>query len=578
VLFIDDDTIADERLVGEHWRSHEQYPHSVVLGWVNHVDPGDRPRRRRLRVADLSTSFFWTSNVSVRRDDLVAAGLFDEAFTEYGWEDVEFGERLRDLGLARRFNPRAVVSHVKRPWRGSDVPALLLQAAASGRSAVVFVRKRPTRRAHLATGVGPLRMAANRWLEPGERWYRRRLDRAGDRRLRGLDWMAAYLWTRVAYFRAVRGALGAGAADAGGAGRAGEAGGGRTDGSARALRNVLVIRIDKIGDLLVSTPAIRNLRRALPDARITLLTSPLCADVLRGWDALDAIEVFDRGSSRGSRRQVIDALRRGRPDVIFTFTPKSPIYMLARRIGAPLRVGFGYRSRPLDVAVARVAFTHSVMSRVPEAIERAHEVPHHAEELLALLTAAGLPAKPCRMEVPIAEPDRAWVNAALAERHVSPLPIVLHLSNKWLDDGWESPDLVALLDALAAIDPGRQVVATVGPSDATGWAAARPLLRGRDNPVVVLDNLTFGRWAALVAASALVASPDTGAIHLASATGRPVVGVYAAHRFHIFSRQWGPWMVPCRTLPKERGAKGIDAIAAAVTSLLAETRAWCSQG
>jgi hypothetical protein len=37
-------------------------------------------------------------------------------------------------------------------------------------------------------------------------------------------------------------------------------------------------------------------------------------------------------------------------------------------------------------------------------------------------------------------------------------------------------------------------------------------------------------------------------------------------------------MVPCRTLPKERGAKGIDAIAAAVTSLLAETRAWCALG
>jgi len=208
VLFIDDDTIADERLVGEHWRSHEQYPHSVVLGWVNHVDPDNASRRRRPRLADFSTSFFWTSNVSVRRQDLVAAGLFDEAFTEYGWEDVEFGERLRDLGLGRRFNRRAVVSHVKRPWRSADVPALLRQAEASGRSAVLYVARRPTRRARLATGVSPLRIAANRLLEPGECWYRRRVDRAGERPLRRLDWIAAYLWTRVAYFRAVRAALG----------------------------------------------------------------------------------------------------------------------------------------------------------------------------------------------------------------------------------------------------------------------------------------------------------------------------------------------------------------------------------
>jgi glycosyltransferase involved in cell wall biosynthesis len=219
VLLMDDDTIADQRLVEEHRRSHEQHPHSVVLGWVNHVDP-DRPSlRRQRRLADFSTSFFWTSNVSVRRDDLVAAGLFDEAFIEYGWEDVDLGERLRDLGLARRFNPRAVVSHVKRPWRGADVPALLRQAEASGRSAVVFVQKRPTRRTRLATGVGPLRMAANRLLEPGENWYRRRLERAAEKQLRGLDWVAAYLWTRVAYFRAVRAALrqAEGAGNAGGA-------------------------------------------------------------------------------------------------------------------------------------------------------------------------------------------------------------------------------------------------------------------------------------------------------------------------------------------------------------------------
>ncbi len=207
VLFIDDDTVADSHLVEEHLTVHDRHPRSVVLGWVNHVEPGHQPPTRRFHLADLSTSFFWTSNASVRREHLVAAGLFDEAFVEYGWEDVEFGERLRDLGLKRRRAPRAIVSHVKRPWRGVDVPGLLGQAAASARSAVVFARKRPTRRMRLATGISPLRMAANRLLEAGEPWYRTRLAGAGESRLTGLDWTAAYLWTRVAYFRAVRSAL-----------------------------------------------------------------------------------------------------------------------------------------------------------------------------------------------------------------------------------------------------------------------------------------------------------------------------------------------------------------------------------
>jgi glycosyltransferase involved in cell wall biosynthesis len=207
VLLIDDDTMADERLVEAHWRAHQAHPRAVVLGWVNHVDP-DRPSPRRTRrLADFSTSFFWTSNVSIRRDDLVAAGLFDEAFTEYGWEDVELGERLRECGLVRRRCPAAIVSHLKRPWRAEDVPGLLRQAAASGRTAVLFVRKRPTRRARLATGISPWRMAANGLLEPAEGWFERRVARAGSAPLTGLDRVAAYLWTRVVYFRAVRAAL-----------------------------------------------------------------------------------------------------------------------------------------------------------------------------------------------------------------------------------------------------------------------------------------------------------------------------------------------------------------------------------
>lgn len=337
-----------------------------------------------------------------------------------------------------------------------------------------------------------------------------------------------------------------------------------------AFRSVLALRVDRIGDLLVTTPAIRNLRCALPRARITLVTSPLCADVLTGWDALDAIEVFDPADRGEARAHVLGRLRQSRPDVIFAFTPESSVYMLAKRIGAPLRVGFGYQARPLDVAVARCMLTHPVFSRIPEDVERAHEVPHHADELMALLRAVGLPAAQCPMEVPIAQSDRAWAHDLLAHGGIAVPPIVVHLSDKWLDEGWNPGDVVALLDALTRVAGGRQVAATVGPADARVRSAVQPTLAARQDRLLVLENLTFGRWAALIAASALVVSPDTGAIHVASATRRPVVGVYAAHRFHVLSRQWAPWMVPYRALPKERARTGVERIALAAASLLEE--------
>jgi glycosyltransferase involved in cell wall biosynthesis len=215
VVFIDDDTLAEPRLLAEHWRSHAEYRRAVVMGRVQHVEAMDVPVRRRLRLADLSTSFFWTCNASVRRRDLLDAGLFDEAFIEYGWEDLEMGDRLRRSGLTRRRNWRAIVRHVKPPLQPGDVPGLLKRAEASGRSAAIYVRKQPTWRARMATGITPTRRRLNHWLGMAERPLHALACRPGGQRLAGVSLASAYLLGRIHYFRAVEQALAAGQAGGG---------------------------------------------------------------------------------------------------------------------------------------------------------------------------------------------------------------------------------------------------------------------------------------------------------------------------------------------------------------------------
>jgi ADP-heptose:LPS heptosyltransferase len=369
--------------------------------------------------------------------------------------------------------------------------------------------------------------------------------------------------------------------------------------TAPAIRHLVILRTDRIGDLLVSTPAIRNLRRALPDARLTLVTSPDNADVLRGWDAIDAIEPFDARWPRGTRRDWIRRMRQAAPDAVCAFRPWRDDYLLARRLRTPVRAGLAYAARPLDALLARALFTHPLFSFVPESPRSRRQVPHHAEELLAVVRKMGLPAEPVPMDVPVAEKDRRCIGEALRALQLPPRPpIVLHLSHKWLAEGWTAVDVVVLLQALANIDvAGRAVAVTVGPADQETWKAVRTawsaeaaapgfsvpqacgpgnlatVLAGVDGGLVaVFDHLTPGRWTALVASAGLVVSTDTGALHLASATHRPVVGVYARRRFHVLSRQWGPWMVPNRVIRKQAGAPGVEEIAAAAAALLAETR------
>jgi len=567
VLFLDDDTIADQRLVEEHAASHRRHSRSVVLGWVNHVDAGARPARRRIRLADFSTSYFWTSNVSVRREDLFAAGLFDEAFVEYGWEDVEFGERLRDLRLARRRNRRAVVSHVKRPWRAADVPALLRQAEASGRSAVVFLAKRPTVRTRLATGISPVRMAANRWLERSEPWCRARVAAAGERRLRGVDWAAAYLLTRMAYFRAVRGALPPRPADGQ---HAAPTIGHRSGLSKADVHHVVTILTERLGDLVVSTPALRNLRTSLPDARITLVCPRSLVEVLRGCDALDEIVAFDVGAEPEDRLGFVSSMRARRFDLSIALTSNWPAYKLSRALGARIRAGVVYGANIAHSALAPVFLTHPVRVWIFEPPRDDHSIAHRAEELLKVNAALGLDATVLPFELPLSAADRDAARARLAQLGVD-VPIVIHLAARWLQEGWTPQDVVGVAEAVRAGDafgsrdrPGR-VLLTAGPSDARCASAFRG-----DDRFTLVGGIGFREWAAILERASVVITHDTSAVHVASALRRPVVAVYEAKRYVVQSRHWGPWMVPNRVLRKTVPSVTARAVADAAQSLLRE--------
>jgi glycosyltransferase involved in cell wall biosynthesis len=159
MLYIDDDVLADHHLLEEHLRAHEQYQQCVVNGWVNHVETAEIPEKPKFTMADISTSFFWTSNVSVRVDDLYRAGLFDESFKEYGWEDQELGLRLMAIGLVRKTNYRAIGYHIKKPPTGANVEGALRLAEAKARTALHYIKLHPRQRTRFSTGTYPPRLA-----------------------------------------------------------------------------------------------------------------------------------------------------------------------------------------------------------------------------------------------------------------------------------------------------------------------------------------------------------------------------------------------------------------------------------
>ena len=140
----------------------------------------------------------------MRKEWLITAGLFDEDFKEYGWEDLELGARLRKLGLQRKVNPRAMVFHLKKDWYAADLAKKYLQAEASARSAFVYLHKSPGLRTRLATNIHPAFIAVNDCLRLANKFFQYIVQQRGEKPLTGFSSLAAQILVSFHYFAEIK--------------------------------------------------------------------------------------------------------------------------------------------------------------------------------------------------------------------------------------------------------------------------------------------------------------------------------------------------------------------------------------
>lgn len=337
------------------------------------------------------------------------------------------------------------------------------------------------------------------------------------------------------------------------------------------VRNVLILRTDHLGDLLLSTPLIRALRTALPGRRFTLVVSPANAGALDHWDALDETLLFDphwplRQKWRFARR--LAAGCDGRPwDLCLVLSPRTPSYLLGWLSKATLRAGIVYSRRILARLMSPFWLTHPVVVSVDEQLANHQPVTHEVKQLAQIAAALGLKAgEPGPLEFPLAPADVAWAKAWLTGQ--AGHTIGVHGAGKWLSQGWTAEDFLRLLQILAATD--RRLVVTFGPGDRSLEQAVREALSAQPDPRILLPGpLTIPRWAALLSCCDVVVSPDTGSLHLAVAVRRPVVAMYEASTFLHCSSQWAPWQTPHALVRRTSPAATIPILQAEMMRLLA---------
>jgi len=301
---------------------------------------------------------------------------------------------------------------------------------------------------------------------------------------------------------------------------------------------ILLTRTDRIGDLILSTPAIATVRASFPDAHITLVTSHYNQVAVERNTDVDRLVALPREV----RPTTFGAQFRG-CDLAIALAPLATDVQLVGASKAQVRVGYTYVRRWLARLTARLWLNRVMVSPADPALcerDPGRVVPHEVDQLLELAALAGARTRIARLRLDIVDEDRAAV------AYLPPEPIVLHVGQRWFENGSTLESTLRLADELAALDAALVI------SCAAECADAAHLFEARGHTVA--NALPFHQWVALFERARCVVTVDTGATHVASAMRRPTLVVFEHRYFRLNSQEWSPYGVPSVLVRKPESA------------------------
>jgi heptosyltransferase-1 len=287
---------------------------------------------------------------------------------------------------------------------------------------------------------------------------------------------------------------------------------------------LLIVKLSSIGDVVHTLPAVALLKRTLPDARISWVVERWAASILQDSPAIDElIEIDSRAwrkepGRRSTMAEVRSAFRSLRADVEVAVDFQGLIKsgVITWLSGAERRVGF--ETAELREPVSKLFLTHQVRtSGLGHVIRKNIAL---AQDVILKLT--GQTADHPRFEFPIAisEQDKRYVSARV--REIGQRFAIINPGGGWPTKRWPNREYSAIADYLwqahslpsfITYGPGEEAMASEIASMVT-TDAARPLAS------------TLKQFVALARSATIFIGGDTGPLHLAAASGTPIVGLY----------------------------------------------------
>jgi heptosyltransferase-2 len=293
-------------------------------------------------------------------------------------------------------------------------------------------------------------------------------------------------------------------------------------------KRILVIRLDRLGDVILSTPVLQALRSHFPHAFIAMMVQPACHDVVEGNPYLNEVILYDKESAHHSVAATIRfarTLRQFEFDTALVLHPSNRSHWIPWLARIPVRIGYDRKCGWL--------LTH----RIPHLKQEGQK--HEAIYTLELLELFGIsPATP-KSFVPIHDWAKQRVDALFTESSIQPSDqlVAIHPSASCISKRW-MPDRFAQVADRLITEQGIKICLVAADTDAL---YAHQVAQGmRRVPVNFAGRLSVAELAALLARCRLLISNDSGPVHVAAAVGTPVVDIFGRNQRGLSPLRWDP--------------------------------------
>lgn len=349
---------------------------------------------------------------------------------------------------------------------------------------------------------------------------------------------------------------------------------GRTPGPLPKTGRMLVVLPNWVGDALMATPVLENLRAALPEWRIELLLQPRLSPLFSADQRVDGLVEYDReGRHKGfSGQWRLAAEIRGRYDLGLSLTNSFSAAIILRWAGIPRRIGFSRDMRGL-LLTDRPDFTRPI-AKGPQ-----------VESYLGLLTYLGIPAPDRRLKLSLGPELHEWADGFLKDAGLGSDSLLIGIcpgaafgpSKAWPAERY------GRAGKLLAEQTGARFLVFGGPAEPD---RTRLITETIGAPAMDLGaKLSLGQTAALMARLKLNITNDSGLLHIGTAMGVPPVAIFGStdparveSSYAAGVHFWEPGECgPCyeRVCPKEHecmAAIGVERVVEAALKLLARDR------